>query len=74
MNTTETNDTEIMEMMQTLMNEGMQGFPDVMSRMYGPSAIAVKRSDADLDFPRREVHDLELEVLEVAQAVGLLHQ
>jgi hypothetical protein len=40
----------------------------------GPSAIAVKRSDADLDFPRREVHDLELEVLEVAQAAGLLHQ
>jgi hypothetical protein len=42
--------------------------------LLGPSAIAVKRSDADLDFPRREVHDLELEVLEVAQAAGLLHQ
>lgn len=34
MNTTETNDTEIVEMMQTLMNEGLQGFPAVMTRMY----------------------------------------
>ena len=24
----------------------------------GPSAIAVKKSDANLDFPRRQVHDL----------------
>ena len=32
----------------------------------GPSAIAVKTSDADSDFPRRKIHDLELEVLEVA--------
>ena len=34
MNTTEENDTEIFEMMQTLMNEGLQGFPAVMARMY----------------------------------------
>ena len=34
MNTTERNDTEIFEMMQTLMNEGLQGFPAVMARMY----------------------------------------
>ena len=34
MDTTETNDTIIAEMMQTLMNEGMQGFPSVMARMY----------------------------------------
>ena len=34
MNTTEMNDTEIVEMMQTLMNEGLQGFPAVMTRMY----------------------------------------
>ena len=34
MNPTRTNDTEIMEMMQTLMNEGMQGFPAVAARMY----------------------------------------
>ena len=34
MDTTETNDTIIAEMMQTLMNEGMQGFPAVMARMY----------------------------------------
>lgn len=34
MNTTERNDTEIFEMMQTLMNEGLQGFPAVMTRMY----------------------------------------
>jgi len=34
MNTTETNDTAIIEMMQTLMNEGMQGFPAVAARMY----------------------------------------
>ena len=34
MNPTRTNDTEIMEMMQTLMNEGMQGFPAVMAKMY----------------------------------------
>ena len=32
----------------------------------GPSAIAVKTSDADSDFPRWKIHDLELEVLEVA--------
>ena len=32
----------------------------------GPSAIAFKRSDADFDFPQRKVHDLELQVLEVA--------
>lgn len=32
----------------------------------GSSAKEVKRSDANLDFPRRQVHDLELEVLEVA--------
>ena len=34
MDTTETNDTIIAEMMQTLMNEGLQGFPAVMARMY----------------------------------------
>ncbi len=34
MNTTDVNDTEIIEMMQTLMNEGMQGFPTVMARIY----------------------------------------
>lgn len=34
MNTTETDNTEIVEMMQTLMNEGMQGFPAVAARMY----------------------------------------
>lgn len=34
MKTTEVNNTEIFEMMQTLMNEGMQGFPTVMARMY----------------------------------------
>lgn len=34
MNTTETYDTEIMEMMQTLMNEGTKGFPDVVAKMY----------------------------------------
>ena len=34
MNTTERNDTEFSEMMQTLMNEGLQGFPAVMARMY----------------------------------------
>ena len=34
MNRTRTNDTEIAEMMQVLMNEGMQGFPAVMARMY----------------------------------------
>ena len=33
---------------------------------FGPSAIAFKRSDADFDFPQRKVHDLELQVLEVA--------
>ena len=33
---------------------------------YGPSAIAVKRSDADLDLAGGKVHDLELQVLEVA--------
>ena len=32
----------------------------------GSSAIAIKGADADLDFPRRQVHDLELEILEVA--------
>lgn len=34
MNTTDVNDTEIIEMMQTLMNEGLQGFPAVMARIY----------------------------------------
>ena len=34
MNPTATNDTEIAEMLQTLMNEGMQGFPAVAARMY----------------------------------------
>ena len=34
MNTTETNDTEILEMMQTLMNEGLEAFPAVMAKMY----------------------------------------
>ena len=34
MNTTAANDTEIAEMLQTLMNEGMQGFPAVAARMY----------------------------------------
>ena len=34
MRQTQTNDTEIVEMMQVLMNEGMQGFPAVMSRLY----------------------------------------
>lgn len=34
MNTTAVNDTEMTEMLQTLMNEGMQGFPAVMARMY----------------------------------------
>lgn len=34
MNTTTVNDTEIFEMMQLLMNEGMQGFPAVMTKMY----------------------------------------
>lgn len=34
MNTTDINNTEIFEMMQTLMNEGMQGFPAVMARIY----------------------------------------
>jgi len=34
MKPTETNDTEIAEMMQVLMDEGMQGFPAVMARMY----------------------------------------
>lgn len=34
MNTTATDNTEIVEMMQTLMNEGLQGFPAVAARMY----------------------------------------
>lgn len=34
MNTTTTNDTEIIEMLQTPMDEGMQGFPAVAARMY----------------------------------------
>ena len=34
MNATETNDTEIKEIMQTLMNEGTKGFPSVVARMY----------------------------------------
>lgn len=34
MNTTDVNNTEIIEMMQTLMNEGLQGFPAVMARIY----------------------------------------
>lgn len=34
MDTTEVDDTAIIEMMQTLMNEGMEGFPAVMARMY----------------------------------------
>lgn len=34
MRQTPTNDTEIAEMMQVLMNEGMQGFPAVMARLY----------------------------------------
>ena len=34
MRQTQTNDTEIVEMMQVLMNEGMQGFPAVMARLY----------------------------------------
>lgn len=34
MNTTDVNDTEIIEMMQTLMSEGLQGFPAVMARIY----------------------------------------
>ena len=34
MKPTETNDTEMAEIMQVLMNEGMQGFPAVMARMY----------------------------------------
>lgn len=34
MKPTNVNNTEIVEMMQTLMNEGMQGFPSVMARMY----------------------------------------
>ncbi len=34
MDTTTTNDTEIIEMLQTPMDEGMQGFPAVAARMY----------------------------------------
>jgi len=34
MKPTDANNTEITEMMQVLMNEGMQGFPTVMTRMY----------------------------------------
>ena len=34
MRQTPTNDTEIADMMQVLMNEGMQGFPAVMARLY----------------------------------------
>jgi transposase-like protein len=34
MRQTQANDTEIVEMMQVLMNEGMQGFPSVMARLY----------------------------------------
>lgn len=34
MNTTDVNNTEIIEMMQTLMSEGLQGFPAVMARIY----------------------------------------
>lgn len=34
MKQTQTNDTEIFEMVQVLMNEGMQGFPAVMARLY----------------------------------------
>lgn len=34
MRQTQANDTEIVEMMQVLMNEGMQGFPAVMARLY----------------------------------------
>lgn len=34
MRQTTTNDTEIAEMMQVLMDEGMQGFPAVMARLY----------------------------------------
>ena len=34
MRQTPTNDTEIAEMMQVLMNEGLQGFPAVMARLY----------------------------------------
>ena len=34
MNATETNDTEIKEIMQTLMNKGAKGFPSVVARMY----------------------------------------
>ena len=34
MNTTEANNTEIMEIMQTLMNEGTKGFPSVVAKMY----------------------------------------
>lgn len=34
MNTTVINDTIITEMLQTLMNEGLQGFPAVIARMY----------------------------------------
>ena len=34
MNTTATDNTEIMETMQTLMNEGTKGFPSVVAKMY----------------------------------------
>ena len=34
MNTTATDNTEIMEIMQTLMNEGTKGFPSVVAKMY----------------------------------------
>lgn len=34
MKTTDTHCTEIPEIMQVLMNQGMQGFPEVMARMY----------------------------------------
>lgn len=34
MNTTATDNTEILEIMQTLMNEGTKGFPSVVAKMY----------------------------------------
>ena len=34
MNTTAADNTEIMEIMQTLMNEGTKGFPSVVAKMY----------------------------------------
>ena len=34
MNTTETNDTEILEMMHTLMNEDLEGFLAAMAKMH----------------------------------------